>query len=47
MKQTITLCLLLIAGFLSVNADNITVNGTSRSYNKIVPVPTGCHLAIV
>ena len=41
MKQTITLCLLLIAGFLSVNADNITVNGTSRSYNKIVPKNLG------
>ena len=41
MKQTITLCLLLIAGFLSVNADNITVGGTSRSYNKIVPKNLG------
>ena len=41
MKQTITLFLLLMAGFLSVNADNITVNGTSRSYNKIVPKNLG------
>ena len=41
MKQTITLLLLLVAGLLSVNADNITVNGTSRSYNKIVPKNLG------
>ena len=41
MKQTITLLLLLVAGLLSVKADNITVNGTSRSYNKIVPKNLG------
>ena len=32
---------LLVAGVTSVKADNITVNGTSRSYNKIVPKNLG------
>ena len=41
MKQIISLLLLLMAGMLSVKADNITVNGTSRSYNKIVPKNLG------
>ena len=35
MKQTFLLLLLLIVGMTSVKADNITVNGTSRSYNVI------------
>ena len=33
--------LLLLAGIVSVKADNITVDGTSRSYNKIVPKNLG------
>ena len=41
MKQTITLFFLLVAGFLSVKADNITVGGTNRTYNKIVPKNLG------
>jgi len=41
MKQTISLLLLLVAGLLPVKADNITVNGTSRSYNVIVPKDLG------
>ena len=41
MKQTFLLLLLLIAGIASVKADNITVNGTSRSYNVIVPKNLG------
>ena len=42
MKKTIILSLLLvIGGLLPVAADNITVNGTSRSYNVIVPKNLG------
>lgn len=41
MKQTFLLLLLLIAGIASAKADNITVNGTSRSYNVIVPKNLG------
>lgn len=41
MKQIFSLLLLLIAGMVSVKADNITVGGTSRSYNKIVPKNLG------
>ena len=41
MKQTIFFLLLMIAGVTSVKADNITVNGTSRSYNVIVPSNLG------
>ena len=36
MKHLI-LFLLLAAGLLPAKADNITVDGTSRSYNVIVP----------
>ena len=42
MKKTIILSLLLmIGGLLPIAADNITVNGTSRSYNVIVPKNLG------
>jgi poly(3-hydroxybutyrate) depolymerase len=41
MKQTFFLLLLLIAGMTSVKADNITVAGTRRSYNVIVPKNLG------
>ena len=42
MKKTIILSLLLmIGGLLRIAADNITVNGTSRSYNVIVPKNLG------
>ena len=41
MKQYILLLVLLVAGMTSVKADNITVDGTSRSYNKIVPKNLG------
>jgi len=40
MKQTILLLFLFIIfiiGLTPVKADNITVDGTSRSYNVIVP----------
>ena len=37
----IFLILLLTAGVVSVKADNITVNGTNRSYNVIVPQNLG------
>ncbi len=37
MKHSALLFNLLVVGFLSVKADNITVNGTNRSYNVIVP----------
>jgi poly(3-hydroxybutyrate) depolymerase len=37
MKHSALLFILLVVGFLSVKADNITVNGTNRSYNVIVP----------
>ena len=40
-KKTILSLLLLVGGLLSVAADNLTVNGTSRSYNVIVPKNLG------
>ena len=41
MKKNILLLLLLVVGIVSAKADNITVNGTSRSYNVIVPKDLG------
>ena len=41
MKKVIFLLSLLIVGSLSLKADNITVNGTNRSYNVIVPKNLG------
>ena len=41
MKQTILSILLLAAGLIPAQADNITVGGTSRSYNVIVPKNLG------
>ena len=41
MKRSILLSLLLLAGLLPMKADNITVGGTSRSYNVIVPKNLG------
>ncbi len=41
MKQTILSILLLAAGLMPAQADNITVGGTSRSYNIIVPKNLG------
>jgi poly(3-hydroxybutyrate) depolymerase len=41
MKQTILSLLLLAAGLMPAQADNITVGGTSRSYNIIVPKNLG------
>ena len=41
MKQTILSILLLAAGLMPAQADNITVGGTSRSYNVIVPKNLG------
>lgn len=42
MKKTMILSLLLLmGGLLPMMADNITVNGTNRSYNKIVPKNLG------
>ena len=41
MKHSVLSFILLVAGFLSVKADNITVNGTNRSYNVIVPKNLG------
>ena len=41
MKKTVLFLLLSLAGLTSAKADNITVNGTSRSYNKIVPKNLG------
>lgn len=41
MKHSLLLLLLLIAGLLPAKADNITVGGTSRSYNVIVPKNLG------
>ena len=41
MKNSILIFILLVVGFVSVKADNITVNGTSRSYNVIVPKNLG------
>lgn len=40
-KKTILSFLLMIGGLLPIAADNITVNGTSRSYNVIVPKNLG------
>ena len=37
MKQTILLLFLFMVGLMPAKADNITVDGTSRSYNVIVP----------
>ena len=41
MKKNILLLFLLVVGIVSAKADNITVNGTSRSYNVIVPKDLG------
>ena len=41
MKKNILLLILLVAGMMPAKADNITVNGTSRSYNVIVPKNLG------
>lgn len=40
-KKTVLSLLLMIGGLLPIVADNITVNGTSRSYNVIVPKNLG------
>ena len=41
MRHSIILLLLLVAGMMPAKADNITVDGTSRSYNVIVPQNLG------
>ncbi|MBO4822609.1 MAG: hypothetical protein J5548_14230 [Prevotella sp.] len=41
MKQIFILLLLVMAGMVSVKADNITVNGTNRSYNVYAPQNLG------
>ena len=41
MKKSILLLILLIAGTMSARADNITVDGTSRSYNVYAPQNLG------
>ena len=41
MKQTILFLLLLVTGVMSAKADNITVNGTTRSYNVYAPQNLG------
>ena len=41
MKQIVFSLLLLMAGMVSVQADNITVNGTNRSYNVYAPQNLG------
>ncbi|MBR7029760.1 MAG: hypothetical protein IKI06_00800 [Prevotella sp.] len=42
MKQyTLSLLLLLMGGLLPMKADNITVNGTNRTYNVIIPKNLG------
>lgn len=43
MKQTILLLLLLAVGSLPMKADNLTVNGTSRSYNVYAPKNLGTN----
>ena len=43
MKHSVILFLLLIAGIMPMKADNITVNGTNRSYNVIVPRNLGTN----
>ena len=40
-KNLLTLLLLLIGGVLPMKAVNISVNGTTRSYNIIVPKNLG------
>ena len=48
MKKSILLLILLIAGMMSVKADNITVDGVNRSYNVYAPknLPEGRPLLI-
>ncbi len=41
MKHSLILLLLLVAGLMPTKADNINVDGTSRSYNVIVPQNLG------
>ena len=41
MKQLLISLLLLVAGMMPAKADNITVDGTNRSYNVIVPKNLG------
>ena len=41
MKHILFPIFLLLLGIVSVNADNITVNGTSRSYNVYAPKNLG------
>jgi poly(3-hydroxybutyrate) depolymerase len=41
MKQTFLLLLLFVLGLMPAKADNITVNGTSRSYNVYAPQNLG------
>ena len=41
MKQTILFLILLVAGLMPAKADNVTVNGTSRSYNVYAPKNLG------
>ena len=41
MKQTILSIILLVAGLMPMKADNITVDGTSRSYNVYAPKNLG------
>ena len=41
MKHLLISVFLLMAGMVTVNADNITVNGTNRSYNVYAPKNLG------
>lgn len=41
MKKNILLLILLVVGLLPAKADNITVDGTNRSYNVYVPKNLG------
>ncbi|MBR7050570.1 MAG: hypothetical protein IKI27_03865, partial [Methanobrevibacter sp.] len=41
MKHSLLLLLLLVVGLLPSKADNITVGGTTRTYNVIVPTNLG------
>ena len=41
MKHSFCLLLLLVAGLMSVKADNIVVDGTTRSYNVYAPSNLG------
>ena len=43
MKHSLCLLLLLVAGLMSVKADNITVDGTTRSYNVYAPNNLGAN----